>query len=203
MASLTGKRGIKILHQNVRGLFSNSVYIQELLQNFQNIDILTLSEIHLTQNESDYTVFDIPGYSFISRCRDKGKGGGVAAYISEKTTWERRKDLESEEIECIWIEIKQTQANHPPDSSKYLSKEFNNHLHNMLSKASESSKEVILVGDVNVNYLNEVFLRVTNHTRQVEKNLLGPAGFRTRNLRFTSPMLYQLSYRSSWELVAK
>ena len=50
---------------------------------------------------------------------------------------------------------------------------------------------------------NEVFLRVTNHTRQAEKNLLGPAGIRTRDLRFTSPMLYQLSYRSSWELVVK
>ena len=44
---------------------------------------------------------------------------------------------------------------------------------------------------------NEVFLRATNHTGQAEKNLLGPAGIRTRDLRFTSPMLYQLSYRSS------
>ena len=46
---------------------------------------------------------------------------------------------------------------------------------------------------------NEVFLRVTNHTGQVEKNLLGPAGIRTRDLRFTSPMLYQdaLSGRAS------
>ena len=40
---------------------------------------------------------------------------------------------------------------------------------------------------------NEVFLRVTNHTGQAEKNLLGPAGIRTRDLRFTSPMLYQRS----------
>ena len=50
---------------------------------------------------------------------------------------------------------------------------------------------------------HKVFLRVTNHTGQAEKNLLGPAGIRTRDLRFTSPMLYQLSYRSSWELAAK
>ena len=34
---------------------------------------------------------------------------------------------------------------------------------------------------------NEVFLRATNHTGQAEKNLLGPAGIRTRDLRFTSP----------------
>ena len=50
---------------------------------------------------------------------------------------------------------------------------------------------------------NEVLLRVTNHTGQAEKILLGPAGIRTRDLRFTSPMLYQLSYRSSWELVVQ
>ena len=31
---------------------------------------------------------------------------------------------------------------------------------------------------------NEVFLRVTNHTGQAEKNLLDPAGIRTRDLRF-------------------
>ena len=42
---------------------------------------------------------------------------------------------------------------------------------------------------------NEVFLQVTNHTEQAEKNLLGPAGIRTRDLRFTSPMLYQLHLR--------
>ena len=50
---------------------------------------------------------------------------------------------------------------------------------------------------------NEVFHGVTNHTGQAEKNLLDPAGIRTRDLRFTSPMLYQLSYKSIWELVVK
>ena len=34
---------------------------------------------------------------------------------------------------------------------------------------------------------NDVFLQVTDHTGQAEKNLLGPAGIRTRDLRFTSP----------------
>ena len=35
---------------------------------------------------------------------------------------------------------------------------------------------------------NEVFLQVTNHTGLAEKNLLGPAGIRTRDLWFTSPV---------------
>ena len=61
---------------------------------------------------------------------------------------------------------------------------------------------MIIMGQwTRVENSNEVLLRVTNHTGQAEKNLLGPAGIRTRDLRFTSPMLYQLNYRSSWELV--
>ena len=39
---------------------------------------------------------------------------------------------------------------------------------------------------------NEVFLRVTNHTGQAEKNLLGPAGIRTCDLRFTRFTLFGL-----------
>ena len=62
---------------------------------------------------------------------------------------------------------------------------------------------IIMVQGTRVQNSNEVFLEVTNHTGQAEKNLLGLGGIRTRDLRFTSAMLYQLSFRSSWELVAK
>lgn len=43
----------------------------------------------------------------------------------------------------------------PSDSSKYLSKDFNVHLNEMLSKASEKSQETILLGDLNVNFLKQ------------------------------------------------
>ena len=75
-------------------------------------------------------------------------------------------------------------------------RQFNTHVR------KQNRKFQIFMFDIS-QYNNEVFLRVTNHTGHAEKNLLGPAGIRTRDLRFTSPMLYQLSYRSSWELVAK
>ena len=43
---------------------------------------------------------------------------------------------------------------------------------------------MIIMGQwTRVENSNEVFLRVTNHTGQAEKNLLGPAGIRTRDLR--------------------
>ena len=40
---------------------------------------------------------------------------------------------------------------------------------------------------------NEVFLRVTNHTGQAEKNLLGPAGIRTRDLKHLIIILHPSS----------
>ena len=53
MASLMSKKGIKIFHQNVRGLCSNSLHICELMQSYNGIDILTLSETLLTEHEPE------------------------------------------------------------------------------------------------------------------------------------------------------
>ena len=43
----------------------------------------------------------------------------------------------------------------PPDSSKYLGKDFVSHLNGMLSKLLENSKEIILMGDFNVAFLKQ------------------------------------------------
>ena len=42
----------------------------------------------------------------------------------------------------------------PPDTSDYLPSNFNEVFTNMLSVAAKDSKECILTGDVNVNFLN-------------------------------------------------
>jgi hypothetical protein len=46
MPALLKQSGLKFFHQNVRGPFSNKLYITELLQNFTGINILSLSEMH-------------------------------------------------------------------------------------------------------------------------------------------------------------
>eukprot|EP00794_Sanderia_malayensis_P004093 gene4093-4647_t len=87
---LINQRGLKILHQNVRGLFANHVYICKLIRSFKGINILTLSETHLESNDTDANeMLKIPGYIFVSKPRPTGKGGGVAAYISEKLICDR------------------------------------------------------------------------------------------------------------------
>ena len=78
---------MKIFHQNVRGLLSNRVYISELFENFKGIDVLALSETHITEQDPE-SFFEVPGYTFVSNYRKEGKGGGVAAYISSNIAWE-------------------------------------------------------------------------------------------------------------------
>ena len=126
--------------------------------------ILSLSETHIEARSSmEDGVYDIPGYSFINRPRKSDKGGGVGAYILDGIIWGRQDDLENENVEAIWLEIRPIHSNsflvcimyRPPESSKYLSKDFNVHLHEMLVKAFDKTQETILLGDLNVNFLKQ------------------------------------------------
>ena len=160
-----------------RGLFSKKELVEEFLQRSQNIDIFTLSETLVNKNDMD-EMFDIPGFTFVNKPRKSGKGGGVAAYISDKIKWERREELESEDIECIWLEISPPKTKRyyvcilyrPPDTSSHLPSNFNSSFSNMLSLATQESKECILTGDVNVNFLS--------NTNKDFKTILSLFGFK-------------------------
>ena len=72
------------------------------------------------------------------------------------------KNILLDEMELIWIEIRVKNSKNillcimykPPDSSTHLTKIFTNSLRNMLSVATKEKKELILLGDLNVNYLS-------------------------------------------------
>ena len=78
LLNLLKQKGNHIFHQNIRGLFSKLELIEEFLHRSQNIHILTLSETHITTTTND-AIYEIPGFAFVNK---SGKGGGVAAYIS-------------------------------------------------------------------------------------------------------------------------
>ncbi|MCP4485554.1 MAG: hypothetical protein GY823_13500 [Flavobacteriaceae bacterium] len=105
--TLLQKRRLKILQQNTRGLPKNMTFISEIFESFCGIDILALRETHIDQKSVEIasSLFEIPGYSFVSRPQTGVKGGGVAAYISESLKLDQSEDLEMEEIEVIWLEV--------------------------------------------------------------------------------------------------
>ena len=157
-------RGTKILHGNVRNLQSNFVHVSCLLSIYPDIDIFGLTETRITgdpEDESAKALLQILGFTFLNRDRPTGKGGGVGMYLSNKMCFDRRNDLEYADIECIWIEVTCRFAKNflvccmyrPPSSSHYLPNNFNDRMREMLSTAAAENKEVIVLGDMNVNYL--------------------------------------------------
>ena len=103
LQKLSKEKGLLFVHQNICSLRANFESLCALVQN-SNIDVITLSETHLNKDECrDFYCID--GYNFVSRCRSKGKGGEVCIYLKDNIQWERREDLEKENIFLIefWL----------------------------------------------------------------------------------------------------
>ena len=47
LRELLSSKGLKLLHQNVRGLLANKENLEHILLDFKNIHILSLSKTHL------------------------------------------------------------------------------------------------------------------------------------------------------------
>ena len=101
LTDISKLRGIKLVHQNIRGLLSKKDILATLFTNEKFI--LILSETHIASVNSE--LFQIPDFKFVQKNRIAGEGGGVTLYLSDDLKWKRRTDLETEEIECIWVEV--------------------------------------------------------------------------------------------------
>lgn len=172
-------KGIKMVHQNIRGLQNNFDELQEFISSLNEIDIISLSETHLLDEDPNESLFELQGYTFIERNRSTGIGGGVSVYIRENVKFKRRTDLELGALENIWIEIFVKNSKsflfgcfyRPPESSKHLPKEFNTLFDENITKINEERKEVIIMGDFNVNYEN-------NQTHGEFKSMMTQNGFK-------------------------
>ena len=175
LQDMLSTKGLSILHQNIRGLLANKGNVCRVLDDFHKIQILSLSETHLSTNDEPQAQID--GYSFISKPRKSAKGGGVGAYISSSVPYHRRLDLELDDIECLWIEVLFPKSKgfligfiyRPPDSSKHLPKNFNCKLKSMLTNISSENKECILTEDMNCNYLVNSDHKELKSTRELHR----------------------------------
>ena len=118
---------------------------------------LSLSETWLDPELPDGVV-TIPGYRVFRRNRG-GRGGGVAIYCPDGPRCRRREDLERGNLEAIWIETRTNRRKpllvctiyRPPDCSCQFFEDFSA----MLDNANKESKEILVMGDMNSNYLSD------------------------------------------------
>jgi len=85
-------------------------------------DIIAVTETWITISKQENFV-KIDDYVFMSKNRQKTKGGGVAFYIKDEITHDRRHDIEKYDnsIEHIWIEVKGKNKNYLLSSRMLLS----------------------------------------------------------------------------------
>ena len=104
-------RGIHIVNLNIRHLKPKVDEMKVLLPESKQVDVLRVCEILLNKSVDD-KILHIDGYTFERKDRDActaidtKNGGGVVVYIRDNINYTRRIDLETSDVESIWLEIK-------------------------------------------------------------------------------------------------
>ena len=95
------KKGLKLGCLNVNHLSPKFDEITFLLKNEQNFDLFGIVETFLS-DEIDIGSLQIEGYKL--ERKDRGtNGGGLVTYIDIKRCYKRRDDIETDDIESLWI----------------------------------------------------------------------------------------------------
>ena len=120
------------------------------------VDIYGITESRLSSSFTD-TILNIPGYTLFRLDRVRNKYGGVAAYVSNCLSVEHRTDLETVNIESLWLQLKQTNSKsiligfiyRPPNALV----EWYEHFENEIVRVMNEGTHVIVMGDFNIDLL--------------------------------------------------
>ena len=145
---------LSILHLNIRSIRNKLDYIKD---NFLDFDILCFSETHLDVQVSNEFLFLSDTFDRPYRKDRTNHGGGVMIYLNSQLIHVRRADLEIFCDESIWVEIKVNSVNYLLGlfySPRTADVNFINNLNLNIEKANDSSKNIIIVGDLNEDLFN-------------------------------------------------
>ena len=150
LINLTNQRGLKIGHINVNGLKQKLSEIS-LLLNTVKLDLLAISETHLTSSVSNNQI-NIDGYNMVrsDRC-DGRRGGGTLIYYHERlTVFQMNFKID---IDCSWLDIliknQRVLAGcmyRPPNKNNFLPL-----FEKFLDTITIKRKNLVIVGDFNYN----------------------------------------------------
>ena len=150
--------GLRIGHVNVYHLYNKVQDVCMLLTKSPYIHLLGLSETRLNSSVGDESL-SVPNYTLLRRDgAHRGQTGmGLFVHHSIVHTTKRRADLESERVECMWVEIK-----HSPSSATLVGYVYRNpavtyawfdDFVKMMDKVSEGNSNIVLLGDFSIDPL--------------------------------------------------
>lgn len=150
---------LQIAHANVYHLYNKIHDVCMLLRGPPHIHILGLSETRLDARKGSEDVH-IPQYSFIRKDSSSHGQTGLGIYIhnSISTCIVRRPDLEPNNVECMWIELKR----HPRSPSVLIGFVYRNPAENfawhdefvnMMDSVTRHNNKVLILGDFNYDLM--------------------------------------------------
>ena len=150
-------KGMKIAHLNICGLECKLDDLKLAMDGIP-IDVLTLSETHLTDSVTDQRL-EISGYKLYRKDRifNPIGYGGVATYVNLSLSSHRRETLETFNTECLWTEIKLPKTLPILIPSVYSTPPKTESSHDALERtfvlANETGNELIILVDMNLDLL--------------------------------------------------
>ena len=175
-----------LIHINCRSLSANFSQITTLISN-ANHDFSAIAVSETWLNDCNQSIFQIPGYYFMSLNRNNNKrGGGVGIYVKDSFVCNEKNILtvSNDDIECLVVEISLQIGNHtfsfligtlyrPPGSSVgNFCREMEKLLVNITQRKNDY-KLVALLGDYNIDLMTSYRNKSTNDFL----NLLNDHGF--------------------------
>ena len=143
--------GISVSHLNISVLPKHDE-LQLMLEKGGSL-VFGLSETWLDDRITDLEV-GIPSFKVFRRDRNR-RGGRVMVYVSEQLKAVRRKDLEVNAVEAVWVEVKTRNGillicnvYRPPDAREVWMQDFAV----MMEKAAHGRTDRIVLGDLTVMY---------------------------------------------------
>ena len=167
LKELEAKKGFKMIHLNTRSLFKKIDQLRLTLCT-KIIYIVTISETWLS-DKMDTRLIDIEGYRSFRQDRGDGaavkvRGGGLITYIKNDPGLDvyvqEEQSLSNRHIEMQWLQITRKHAKNillcniyrPPEGKVELAIQ---HLENALKQLRKSNMEIIMLGDLNIDYKNK------------------------------------------------
>ena len=142
-------KGLHFIGLNARSLLPKVSELRLFSQKVKPATI-SVSETWLDDSITDAEI-ELPGYSLERKDRNR-QGGGVCLYIRNDLAYNRRSDLDTFDIESVWIHIHLPKTKpiliasvyRPPNQTDFLST-----LEELL-KTTEPSEETYILGDINI-----------------------------------------------------
>lgn len=154
---------LTLLHINCRSVAHKTDQINEIATKTE-ADLIALTETWLDENLLD--TIHLPDYKFIGRARDGGRGGGIGFFIKNSLDYQRlelggvggREDI----FESLFIRLNLRNTTpvigviyRPPGLALDV---FTAEFDHLLSTLKTKSKDIILLGDYNID-----LLRINDH----------------------------------------